>query len=284
MKSEHKEISDELFLKLGKAITDKYGIKLPPEKKIMFQARLQRRLIELDIHSFEEYVAKLFGNDGESTELNTLIDYISTNKTEFFRENDHFLFLANTVLPEFINPNTQFNCPMLNIWSAGCSNGQEAFSIAITIEEFLRTQKKKNDYSILATDVSGRMLRMAKEAIYPMSHIAQIGVDIKYRYFLKSKVVSDFKVRVSKEVRDKVKIARLNLMDETYAFNQKFDIVFLRNTLIYFDSPTQRRVLSKVLDNLITGGYLFIGHSESLINLNLPIKSVAPSVYVKTDG
>jgi chemotaxis protein methyltransferase CheR len=277
------QLSDDLFLKLGNMITERYGIKMPPEKKIMFQSRLQRRLRELEISSFDEYAKMLLYNDHDARELSILADYISTNKTEFFREKDHFQFISDNILSDYLAKKQTETAPGLKIWSAGCSNGQEAFSIAITTEEFMRQKHIRLSYSILGTDISARMLKMAREAIYPLSSIDEISDDLKHRYFLKSKDQKDQKVRIIKELRDKVTTAYLNLMDTGYHFPEKFDVIFLRNTLIYFSSEVQQKVLMKVLNNLKTGGYLFIGHSESLINMNLPIHSIAPSVYVKTN-
>lgn len=281
MKSEFIQISDELFLELGKMITERYGIKMPKEKKIMFQARLQRRLRELNMQSFDEYASELLGKNGESTEFKLLADYISTNKTEFFREKDHFSFLSTHVLPELLNAKSSSGELLIKAWSAGCSNGQEAFSIGITLEEWMRLKGFRFGYSILATDISGRMLRAAREAIYPMSQAEAISLELKQRYFLKSKNVTDAKVRVVKEIREKVRVAYLNLVDGSYPFDTKFDVVFLRNTLIYFDPKVQLKVLNNVLEVLSDGGYLFIGHSESLINMQLPIQTIAPGVYVK---
>lgn len=286
MKSEYIEISDELFLQVGKMITERYGIKMPPEKKIMFQARLQRRLHELDIHSFDEYAAKLFDDSKESGEFDILADFVSTNKTEFFREKEHFQFLNDRIFPEYIRNSESNEYPMFNLWCAGCSSGQEAYSIGIQLEEFMRRNDVRFDYSILATDISGKVLRLAKEAVYLMPQVDGLPLELKHRYFLKSKNTKDQKVRVVKEIREKVRVGHMNLMDDFYPFNMQFDVIFLRNTLIYFTPQVQLNVLLKVLDSLKTGGYLFIGHSESLINLRLPILSIAPSVYVKisTEG
>ncbi len=249
----------------------------------MFQARLQRRLNELDIHSFDEYALKLFDDSIGSTEFELLADLISTNKTEFFREKEHFHFLNANVFPEYLKNNTTNLFPQLKFWSAGCSSGQEAYSFGIQLEEFMRMSGIRFDYSVLATDISARMLKSAKEAIYSMSQVDGIPLELKHRYFLKSKNTKEPKVRVIKEIRDKISVANMNLMDGYYPFNMQFDIIFLRNTLIYFDSKVQLQVLTKVLNNLKTGGYLFIGHSESLINLPLPIRSIAPSVYIKSN-
>ena len=286
MKSEFIEISDELFLKVGKMITERYGIKMPLEKKIMFQSRLQRRLRDLNIGSFDDYAMRLFSDNSESMEFSLLADFISTNKTEFFREKEHFHFLTEKILPEYIENNTSNLFPELNFWSAGCSSGQEAYSIGIQIEEFMRLSGIQLKYSILATDISGRMLRFAREAVYPMEQVDEIPIELKHRYFLKSKNSKDPKVKVVKAIRERVKVGYLNLMDGLYPFDAPFDVIFLRNTLIYFDQMTQLKVLTKVLGSLKTGGYLFIGHSESLINLHMPIKSIAPSVYIKinTEG
>lgn len=281
MKSEFIHISDELFLKIGNLITERFGIKMPPDKKIMFQSRMQRRLLELEINSFDEYAKMILNANLDSPELSVLADYISTNKTDFFRENDHFEFITDQIIPEFLNAKFSFNEPKLKIWSAGCSNGQEAYSIAITVEEYTRLKRMPINYSILATDISVRMLKNAAEAIYPISSMDVISLDLKHRYFLKSKNQKDQKVRVIKDLRDKVTPAYLNLMDDNYLLKDEFDVVFLRNTLIYFNHQVQQRVLTKVLNNTKTGGYLIIGHSESLINMNLPIQSIAPSIYVK---
>ena len=281
VKSEFIEISDELFLEVGKMITQRYGIKMPPEKKIMFQSRLQRRLRELDIYSFEEYTSRLLNDTNVPTEFDLLADFISTNKTEFFREKDHFQFLATGLLPEFLMKVASEKNRQLKFWSAGCSNGQEAYSIGIQLEEFMRTSGTRFGYSIMATDISGKMLRQAKDAIYPMSQVDEIPLELKRLYFLKGKNARDMKVRVVKEIRDNVRVGYLNLMEDSYPFQTLFDVIFVRNTLIYFNSEIQLKVLTKVLDCLKPDGYLFIGHSESLINLPLPIQSVAPSIYTK---
>ncbi|HAQ21551.1 MAG TPA: chemotaxis protein CheR [Prolixibacteraceae bacterium] len=281
MKLEFIQISDELFHKLGNLITARYGIKMPPDKKVMFQARMQRRLRELEINSFDEYAKMLLTTNLDSPELSVLADYISTNKTEFFREKDHFDFIKDQILPEYLNNKHIHQVSKLKFWSAGCSNGQEAYSIAIAVEEFMRLKQVLIDYSILATDISGRMLKAAKAAIYPISNIDVFPLEYKQRYLLKSKNQKDPKVRIIKSLREKVTPSYQNLMDDAYQMTDVFDVILLRNTLIYFNSEVQQKVLMRVLNSLRTGGYLIIGHSESLINMNLPIRSIAPSIYVK---
>lgn len=262
-------------------ITERYGIKMSIEKKIMFQSRLQKRLRELNLISFDEYAALLFNANGGAKEFSILADFISTNKTDFFRESNHFDFLTEHVFPNFPGQVPNYLIPQMNIWSAGCSSGQEAYSLAITIEEFNRNSGFKLNYFIIATDISTRMLKVAKEAIYPMAQVDTISMDLKQKYFLKSKGIDDQKVRMAKDIRDKVRFFYLNFMDDSYDLKIDFNVIFLRNTLIYFEPAVQIKILTKVLDKLVDGGYLFIGHSESLINMNLPIRSIAPSVYVK---
>jgi chemotaxis protein methyltransferase CheR len=237
-------------------------------------------LHELELKTFAEYVSLLFNEGGLSAESDLLADYISTNKTEFFREADHFAFLNELILPRY-SADRGSSVGDLQVWSAGCSSGQEAYSIAIQIEEYMLKFGARFGYSILATDISKRMLKLAREAIYPIHHVDGIPIEVKKRYFLKSKSDDGKRARLVKSIREKVSVAYLNLMDERYPFHCQYDIIFLRNTLIYFDPATQLSVLERALECLKPSGYLFIGHSESLINLKLPIKPVAPSVYVK---
>ena len=281
MKLDYIEISDELFARVGKMITLRYGIKMPPDKRIMFQARLQKRLRELNMQTFDAYASILFNDDKTTEEFDLLADFISTNKTEFFREKEHFRLLGELVFPGYLKDLKFSPDRNLEVWSAGCSNGQEAYSVAIQIEEFIRQSGIRFNYAIWATDISGRMLKQAREAIYPMFQVDDVPLELKKRYLLKSKNQEDKKVRIIKEIRERITVGYLNLMDAEYPFKERFDIVFLRNTLIYFEPGIQAQVLAKTIDCIKPGGYLFIGHSESLINLNLPLKSVAPSIYLK---
>lgn len=276
MSSDLIQISDVLFSKVGKMITETYGIKMATEKKIMFQSRLQKRLRELKLNSFDEYAKILLDGGAKSSEFSILVNYISTNKTEFFRENNHFIYLNQEVFPSF---NFKSGAT-LNIWSAGCSSGQEAYTIALVTEEFKRLNNLTFNYSIIGTDISTKVLLEAKSAIYKYID-NEIPKELLHMYFLKSKNTSERKIRVIKSIRDKVFFTYLNLIEDNYKLNFNFDIIYLRNTLIYFDSKTQQSVLQKVISKLKPGGYLFIGHSESLINMNLAIHPVAPSVYVK---
>jgi chemotaxis protein methyltransferase CheR len=269
------EVSD--FVRISKYIGQNFGIKLPDHKRIMLQGRLISRLIKLNFESFKEYTDYVFSEEGKMLELQNMIDVISTNKTDFFREPLHFDFLKNKVLPEFVEKNQFQN---LNIWSAACSSGEEVYSLAIVVEDFF-ADKAGFYFSILGTDISTRMLEKAKTAIYPSSSIAAISMEIKKKYFLKSKDSKASNIRIKQELRSKTSFQWQNLMDNDYALNKTFDIIFCRNVLIYFSKQDQMHVIKNLSQKLKPGGYLFLGHSESISHFDLPLISVSQTVFQK---
>jgi chemotaxis protein methyltransferase CheR len=270
------KMTNEEFSRLSEFIYNGYGIKLSPIKKVMLQGRLQKRLRENNFISFKEYIDFVFSEEGLEKEVIHMIDAVSTNKTDFFREAAHFDFLKETLLPEF-SRNGQDH---LKIWSSAASSGEELYTIAIVINEFLE-EKKHFDYSILGTDISLQILQKASLAIYSKERIEKIPQSLINKYFLKSKNTTHPTVRVIGELRNKTSYQRLNLMDESYAVPADFDIIFCRNVLIYFDRPTQERVIQKLCMKLKKDGYLFLGHSESLTGLNLPLKQIRPTIFKK---
>ncbi|MEL7587681.1 MAG: CheR family methyltransferase [Prolixibacteraceae bacterium] len=273
------QISEKDFLRLGGLLTERYGIKMPPEKKILFQSRLQKRLLELEMTSFQEYGEFILNPLNTESELTRMVDYLSTNKTDFFREVRHFDLILSTILPELCNsglPDYLIRC-----WSAGCSTGQEAFSLAMTLEEYKLKTGASFDYFILGSDVSARVLEIARSGIYPFSQSALIPHAYLKRYVLKSKDPKNQRIKIAKSIRSKTSFIYGNLMDANYRINHKFRIIFIRNTLIYFGREDQRRILERVLGHLEPKGYLFIGHSESLIDFNLPVSLIGPGIYQK---
>ena len=272
------KLSDHDFDRLSHFIYNEYGIKMPKVKHIMLQSRLQRRLRELNLSNFKDYVDYVFSPEGQDQEVIHMIDVVSTNKTDFFREPVHFEFMQNQVLPEFISEN-KYNT--FKVWSAGCSSGEEPYTIAISISEF-RERYGMPEYSIFATDISTRILKSAAEAIYKENRTETIPLSIKRKYFLKSKNQEKALVRVIPELRNKVNFARLNFMDAVYAVHDTFDLVFCRNVLIYFDRPTQEDVINKLCAKLKPGGYFFLGHSESITNMRLPLKQIRPTIFQRT--
>lgn len=271
------ELDQSDFVRISRFIGQNYGIKLPDHKRIMLQGRLINRLVKLNFESFKEYTDYVFSDEGKVVELQNMIDVISTNKTDFFREHLHFDFLRNKVLPEFVEKGQFQN---LNIWSAACSSGEEVYSLAIVAEDFFG-DKAGFDYSILGTDISTRMLEKAKTAIYPANSISAISMETKKKYFLKSKDTKASNVRIKQELRSKTTFLWQNLMENDYAINKTFEIIFCRNVLIYFSKQDQMHVINNLSQKLKSGGYLFLGHSESISHLNLPLISVSQTVFQK---
>lgn len=274
-----KELSDLEFNRLSKFIYSNYGIKMPYAKKSMLQARLQNRLRETKMENFKEYCNYVFSSGKDDSEIVHMIDVVSTNKTDFFREAAHFDFMHSVVLPEFYEKNAG---ETMNIWSSACSSGEEVYTIAITLSEFLAGRNFFN-YSILGTDISSRVLRKAKEGVYPEERVSSVDLSIKKKYFLKSKQRENPLVKVVKELREKTNYQRLNLMDSAYHVQKKFDVIFCRNVLIYFDREIQESVINKLCTHLKPNGYFFLGHSESITGINVPLKQIKPTIFRKSE-
>lgn len=269
------KMKDSTFLKLSKFIYNNYGIQLPLSKKVMLESRLQRRLKANNFQSFDDYCEYLFTAVGQEKEVISMINVVSTNKTDFFREPLHFDFMTETLLPEAYENSTG---ELFKIWSSASSSGEEAYTIAMTMNEFNQDKKLMN-YSILGTDISTDILEKAQKGIYDEQRIANIPLILKRKYFLRSKNRDKLTVRVIPELRKKVLFRRLNLMDQVYPVADEFDLVFCRNVLIYFDRQTQEKVVQKLCDKLKVGGYLFLGHSESLTSMDLPLKQIKPTIF-----
>lgn len=272
-------LTDSQFKKLAEFIQTNVGIKMPDEKHLMVQSRLTSRLKKLRMDNFDDYLALAFsGTEQGSEEIALMIDAITTNLTNFFRENQHFEYLSHKILPEIVSTGED----KIELWSAGCSSGQEPYTLSIVMQEFMRLNPGKlTDYSILATDISSKVLGKAIDAVYPMSEVADMPFDIKKRYFLKSKDMTTPAVRVKPEVREKVHFQRLNFMDSSYPRTTPKHVIFCRNVLIYFDKQTQKSVVSKLIEHLVPGGYLFLGHSETIFGMDLPLKTVGPTIFKK---
>ena len=275
--SYREQLSEQDFDRLSKFIYSVAGIKLPPVKRIMLQSRLQKRLRALDIPDFKTYTDYVTSAVGQQEALVHMLDVVSTNKTDFFREPVHFDYLREVVLPDFVSEGKQ---RMLKIWSAGCSSGEEPYTIAIVVKEFLE-RHPGYDFSILGTDISTQILSVAVNAVYKEERVADIPLELKRKYFLRSKDREKATVRVVPELRRKCTFMRLNFMDENYRVPDVYDVVFCRNVLIYFDRKTQEEVIRKLCGRLKTGGNFFLGHSESVMNMDLPLRQLRPTIFVK---
>lgn len=269
------------FQRFSSFIYNQVGIQLPPAKKTMLESRLQKRLKTLGISSFEEYGDFVFSDDGKRAELIHLIDVVTTNKTDFFREPGHFQFLTATALPALMKDKDLTRVNPLRIWSAGCSSGEEPYTLAMVLEEFAQ-QHRDFHYSILASDISTRILETARKAVYPEERTSDIAMYIKKKYLLRSKDRKNPKVRICPELRAKVSFRRINFMDTDFGITEKMDIIFCRNVVIYFDKTTQQTLMEKFHRQLRPGGYLFLGHSETLNGIEVNFKAVGSTVYLKT--
>jgi len=273
------KMSDKDFRRLSKFITEYAGIKLPDVKKVMLQSRLQKRLRHLNMDNYKEYIDFVFSEEGLQNEIIHMLDVVSTNKTDFFREPIHFEFLEKNVLPEYIRqfPVTR----QMKVWSAGCSSGEEVYTIAITLNEF-KAENPKFDYRILGTDISTDILQKALNAVYKEEKVETVPVKLKKKYLLRSKDRKQKKVRIVPELRNKTYYRRLNFMDTSYNVTEEFDVIFCRNVLIYFNRETQEKVINRLCAKLRQGGYFFIGHSESIMGMDVPLKQIKPTIFIRT--
>lgn len=271
-------MTDEDFKRLSTFVYGELGIKMPYPKKIMLQCRLQKRVSDLKMSSFTEYLEHVFSKEGQDDEMIRMIDLVTTNKTDFFREPSHFDYLRDVVLPGLFEEKPARKT--IRIWSAACSSGEEPYTIAIVLKEFLEAYPEV-DFEILGTDISTRILQKAALAIYTEDRIAGIALDTKRKYFLKSKDPLEKTVRLIPDIRSKVSFQRLNLMENYYDVDREFDIVFCRNVLIYFDRPSQQNVINKLASRLKPDGYFFLGHSESITNMKVPLRQIRPTIFRK---
>jgi len=271
------ELSHKTFARFAEFITSELGIKMPESKLTMVQSRLLRRVRELQLKSVEQY-SEYFFTSANAEERDHFINAITTNKTDFFREAEHFDFLTRVVLPSLSRPAGRGS--RVTVWSAGCSSGEEPYTLAMVLSEYALAQPGF-DFAILGTDISTRVLNLAKEAIYQGSQTATVPAELRRKYLWQGRDKSQSLVRVVPALRQKVTFHRLNFMDANYGIRDMFDVVFFRNVLIYFDKPTQETVINKICRNLVPGGYFFAGHSESLAGLDTELCCVRTAVFRK---
>jgi chemotaxis protein methyltransferase CheR len=268
-------LSSRDFSRLAKFIQDYSGIKMPTTKKTMVEGRLRKRAAANGFGTLTEYCRHLFDDDGLDDESIHLIDAVTTNKTEFFREPDHFRFLAEVAVPELLPSRRR---PEIKVWSAASSIGAEPYTLAMVLAD-LQHNLGSFPFSVVATDISTRVLEIASRAIYSEQMIAPVSEEMRKRYLLRSKDRTRGLVRIAPDLRRHVQFGRLNLMDTSYPLDRDMDVIFCRNILIYFDKPTQQQVLERLCSHLRPGGYLFLGHSESLAGLGLPLRPAATTVF-----
>lgn len=271
------EFTEADFVKISRLVYDQSGINLHDGKKELVKARLGKRIRNGNFQSFREYYDYVI-NDPSGEEMIQLLDSISTNFTHFFRENQHFDYLKNEIIP-CLKGGKGNNPKKLRIWSAGCSTGEEPYTIAITLLESLPPGSGW-DLKILATDISTKVVAVAQSGIYLKNKMQSLSMDLLKKYFLRGENQWRNHVKVKPIVKSAVQFQRLNLM-ESFSFNESFDCIFCRNVMIYFDKETRTQLVNRFYDNLEKGGVLFIGHSESLTGIEHSFHYVKPAIYKK---
>lgn len=270
------ELSLSDFRTFSDYIYSEFGIKMPDIKRVMLQGRLLKRIRDLNMSSYSEYKDYFFSPEGQENELYNFLSVITTNKTDFFREPVHFDFLSKEILPEFFEKGGRH----INIWSSACSSGEELYTISIVLNEFIEMHPQFT-FSLLGTDISSNVLDKAIHGVYQEKLIETIPLSLKRKYFLKSKDRKIATVRVNPRLQRNISLKYLNLMDSVYDITEKYDVIFCRNVLIYFDRETQEKVINKLCRHLVQGGYLFIGHSESMANMDVPLTNIKPTIFKK---
>jgi chemotaxis protein methyltransferase CheR len=258
-------------------VYEKFGIDLGTKKQSLVVGRLQKVVKQAGCSSFREYYDYIL-NDRSAEGLNSLINRISTNHTYFNRESEHFQYFSQTVLPEVKERLKASKDKFLRVWSAGCSFGEEAFTLGMLMLEFFNGDRFSWELGLLGTDISERVLQVAMAGRYSREDVERLPVALRHKYF---RITQDKQYEVIPVLRNMVMYRRLNLMRTEFPFKKKFHVIFCRNVMIYFDLPTRETLVERFHQYLETGGYLFIGHSESLGRSNRFFKYVQPAVYQK---
>lgn len=267
-------ITEKEFKELAELIKTDYGINLKEEKKSLVIGRLHNVLLQQGFKNFSDYYSYLI-NDKTGDAVTVLIDKITTNHTFFMREPDHFYYFRNIVLPQITSMVKEKD---LRIWSAGCSTGEEPYTLAMMLDEYFGNERMLWDSKVLATDISGKVLDTARKGIYDNKEIATLPAQWRLNYF--KKYDADKSILIDR-IRDEVIYRSFNLMETVFPFKRKFHVIFCRNVMIYFDNNTRDELVNKYYQHLEHGGYLFIGHSESLNREVTKFKYIMPAVYRK---
>jgi chemotaxis protein methyltransferase CheR len=272
-------LTDADFSFVSTLVYDTFGIRLTEQKRTLVAGRLSRRVRQLGYSSFRDYFLHL-QDDTSGVELSELINRVTTNHSFFFREPEHFNLLAREILPPLMEAAVKKPGSSLRIWSAGCAAGEEPYTLAMILRDLMGRQPGARglNAAILATDVSMDALVEAKEGLYPETRIKDLPAAYRKSYLSE---VGNGLWSVNKEIRSLVTFKRMNLVREKYPFKSQFDIVFCRNVMIYFDTPSRTRLVEAIYKVVKPGGWLFIGHSESLPRETCPFKYMKPATYCK---
>lgn len=273
-------LKDSELRRVAEYITGVVGIQLPDSKRQLVESRLRKRLRALNFSDFESYLDYVLDSEEGAGEKHELIDVLTTNKTNFYREPGHFDYMVKNAIPDMIKRMRANDRKEFNIWSAGCSSGEEPYTLSIVLNE-LKANTSNFDFNILATDISKQCLMHASKGVYTEKDASTIPLDLKRKYLMRSRDKNDDAVLMGKELRSRIEFKSLNLMSPTFSISKKMELIFCRNVMIYFDHPSREALVKRFENQLVDGGYLFIGHSESLNGMTNNLKAVAPMVYQK---
>ncbi len=269
------------FQRISALIGEQVGIRLPPAKRLMVEGRLRKRIRSLQLANLRAYGDYLFRQEGLESELPFLINAVTTNKTDFFREPEHFELMEKLLVPDLLSRRTGERNPLLKIWSAASSTGAEAYTIAMVLAD-MAAQRRDFRFAVLGTDISTDVLEQGRRAVYPAEMIAPVPPGMQSRYLMFGRRPGPRpEVRIVPELRRSVQFQRLNLMSSSYSIDRDVDIIYLRNVLIYFEKSDQAAVISRLIEHLRPGGYLLLGHSESMVGTTITMRQVAPAVFQK---
>ena len=270
-------ISDREFGQLRDLIQERFGINLTEQKRSLLVGRLQKLMRQLNLPTFASYYDYL-SNDKTEGSLSELVDLVSTNHTYFNREKDHFDYFSQTALPRIIEKLKKENRKDLRIWCAGCSSGEEPYTLLMLMMEYLGADYSSWDAGILATDISDRALSIARRGAYATDRVMQLPEPLRRKYFTPA---GPDEMAVVDKVKREATFRRFNLMNSTFPFKKPFQMIFCRNVMIYFDQPTREALVSRYHQFTEPGGYLFIGHSETLGRSQTLYRYLMPALYQK---
>ncbi|PKK88310.1 MAG: chemotaxis protein CheR [Candidatus Wallbacteria bacterium HGW-Wallbacteria-1] len=269
------ELSDTIFRKISDLIYSNFGINLTDHKRALVKGRLLKLVRDGGFRGYDDYLEHVL-SDPTGAALSRMLDRLTTNYTFFMREKEHFDFFVNIALTWAAALQENRKDRDIRIWSAGCSSGEEPYTLAMLMLDHFGSSSNSWDLGVLATDISANVLKTAAEALYPAEAARDVPESLKRKYFRKA---GNEMVEISESIRRLVLFRRFNLMRETFPFKGRFHIIFCRNVMIYFDAPTKQRIIQKFHDFLEPGGYLFVGHSESLDRATCPLQYIKPAVY-----
>ena len=270
----HITITDSDFQRLRSYMYNNFGLNLE-KKRALVEGRLGSSIVAAGFDNMHDYIEDVLG-DKSGAKANELITKLTTNYTYFLREEQHYQFMTKTALPEWTQKIKNHD---LRIWSAGCSSGEEPYTTAMVLSEYFGVGRRSWDTTVLATDISPRVLASAKRGVYQLESLERLPPAWKSRYFVSGPQPDE--VAVSDALKKEVVFASFNLMDNFTRFKKKFHIIFCRNVMIYFDNPTKAALTQRFYDVLEPGGYFFIGMSETLSGINNSFQQISPAIYRK---